>query len=99
MLVMLVAHARRHVVGYAALVVALGGAAYAAIPDNGVVHGCYKPASPASGFPGDLVVRDSAAACPAGYTALDWHQQGPTGPGGAEGPTGPSVSVRDAGVE
>jgi hypothetical protein len=85
MLVKLVGHARRHVVGYLALLVAVGGAAYAAIPDNGVVHGCYKPASPASGFPGDLVVRDSAAGCPAGYTALDWNQQGPTGPQGQAG--------------
>jgi hypothetical protein len=89
MLVKLLAHARRHAVGYVALLVALSGVAYAAIPDNGVVHGCYKPASPASGFPGDLVVRDNAAACPAGYTALDWNQQGPTGPTGPTGPAGP----------
>lgn len=59
----------------------LGGAmAYASIPGpDGVVHGCYKTATPNKGT---LLAVDSAASCPSGYTALDWNQTGPAGPPG-----------------
>jgi hypothetical protein len=71
-------------VAIAALVVALGGAAYAAIPDSGVIHGCYD-----SG--GSLKVIDTSTVqtCPKGYTSLTWNQTGPQGGTGVSGPAGP----------
>jgi hypothetical protein len=70
-------------VAIAALAVALGGAAYAAIPDNGVIHGCYD-----SG--GNLKVIDMGAGqtCGKGYTSLSWSQTGPQGPPGPQGSSG-----------
>ena len=71
-----------------ALVAALGGVAYSAIPDPmGVIHGCYL-----NGMSRTLRVIDSTESCNAGETALNWSQQGPagaTGPAGAQGPEGP----------
>ena len=84
-------HARRNLVAYLALAVALGltgGVAYSAIPDSGgVIHGCYDTAN------GTLRVIDTEASgvCRGGETALDWNQQGPpgaTGPAGAQGSQG-----------
>ena len=47
----LASHARRNVVAYLALGVALGaagGVAYSSIPDaQGVIHGCYSNTAPA----------------------------------------------------
>lgn len=61
----------------AALVIALGGAAFAAIPDsNGTIHGCYQKNS------GALRVVDSASGCRSSEVTLDWNQRGPTGPPG-----------------
>lgn len=71
------------VVAILALVVALGGVAYATIPDgNGVIHGCYDRS-------GSLKLIDTGAgqSCPKGYTALSWNQSGPQGPAGANGVT------------
>ena len=53
----------------ALLLVALGaGVAYASIPGgDGVIHACYKTSNPAQGA---LMVIDSAATCPNGFTAL-----------------------------
>ena len=67
-----------------ALVVALGGAAEAAIPDSsGAIHGCYVTNT------GQLSVIDSSnSSCGAGQTALDWSQRGPTGASGPAGATG-----------
>jgi hypothetical protein len=68
-------------VAIAALVVALGGAAYAAIPDgSGVITGCYDGG-------GNLKVIDTASApsCPKGYTTVTWNQSGRQGPQGAPG--------------
>lgn len=65
------------VLGLAALVVAIGGAAFAAIPDSsGTIHGCYDRR-------GDLRVVESAADCRRRETAIEWNQQGPPGPPGA----------------
>ena len=71
-----------------ALLVALGGAAEAAIPDNsGVVHGCYVTNT------GQLSVIDSSSAsCGVGQTALDWNQHGQTGASGPAGATGATGS-------
>jgi hypothetical protein len=71
-----------------ALVAALGGVAYSAIPDPmGVIHGCYTNSGGRT-----LRVIDSAESCMGTETALNWSQQGPTGPAGptgAQGPEGP----------
>jgi hypothetical protein len=83
------------VVAIAALVVALGGVAYATIPDSkGVIHGCYD-----SG--GNLKVIDTSTvqSCPAkGYKSLDWNRTGPQGPAGSKGDTGPTGPAGAPGV-
>jgi hypothetical protein len=69
------------VVATAALVVALAGVTYAAIPGpDGAVHSCYDSR-------GALRVIDSAAACDKSETALNFSQTGPQGPAGAPGQT------------
>jgi hypothetical protein len=69
--------------------VAVGSAAFAAIPDNGVIHGCYKKASPYEYPAGGLRVIDAGESCGYNENPLDWNQQGPTGPQGPAGPAGP----------
>src|SRR5262245_8138095 len=68
--------------------VAVGGIAYASIPDaNGGIHGCYRPTT------GQLIVATSGKGCEEGWTPLNWSQTGPTGlagPTGATGVTGPT---------
>jgi hypothetical protein len=59
-----------------------GGVAYAAIPDGGVIQGCYDTG-------GNLKVV-SGPPCPKGYTSLQWNQQGPKGDKGDTGPQGPA---------
>ena len=86
----LASHARRNVVAYLALGVALGaagGVAYSSIPDpQGVIHACYIP-----GDRSPLRVIDSPSdVCEPTETALDWNQQGPPGPTGHTGPPGPA---------
>jgi hypothetical protein len=71
------------VVATAALVVALAGVTYAAIPGpDGTVHACYD-------VRGALRVIDSDATCDTknGETALNFSQKGPAGPAGAPGQT------------
>ena len=65
-------------IALAALVVALGGAAFAAIPDsNGVIHACYQKRS------GELrVVEDSQDCRRNREQPIEWNQQGPPGPPG-----------------
>jgi hypothetical protein len=66
--------------------VALGGVAYATIPDSdGTIHGCYQRTN------GVLRVVESAGDCRSRERALDWNQQGPTG---ATGPQGDSSGVK-----
>jgi hypothetical protein len=66
------------------------GIAVASIPDSsGVIHGCYLT----SGNPnirGALRVIDTEAGqtCSSSETAIEWNQEGPQGPTGAQGPTG-----------
>ena len=65
------------VFGLTALVVAIGGVAFAAIPDtDGTIHGCYSNST------GSLRVVQSATGCRSNETALPWNQQGPPGGGG-----------------
>jgi len=72
------------VISVLALVAALGGVAYSAIPDPmGVIHGCYTNSGRT------LRVIDSTESCLGSETALNWSQQGPAGATGAQGPAGP----------
>lgn len=70
------------VAAVAAFAVAAGVAgaateAWASIPaSDGTIHGCYKTADIGQG---QLYVIDSAAACPVGYTELDWNRSGVSG--------------------
>src|SRR3954453_13990439 len=73
-----------NVAATAALVLAAGGAAWAAIPDGaGTIHGCY------AGSSGALSVIDEGKSCPQGSSALNWNQTGPQGPAGPPGQPGP----------
>ena len=64
-------------VALAALVVALGGVAFATIPDSsGTFHGCVATGS------GNLRVVESAADCRTNERAIAWNQQGPPAPPG-----------------
>ena len=74
-------------IGLVALLVTLGGAAFAAIPDSsGVIHGCYDDRS------GKLRVTDTEdgdpRSCGDNETPLNWNRVGPQGPTGATGPQG-----------
>jgi hypothetical protein len=99
MVAVLLRHVRRHVVGYIALFVALGGVTYAAIPDgSGVIHGCYDTSAPVNGaYPLYVIDTSKNVSCPEGQrggtmTPLTWNQQGSPGqPGqpGAPGQQGP----------
>lgn len=64
---------------------ALGGIAYATIPDaNGVIHGCYGKSG------GDLRVIDATVTnCAKTETSLNWNVKGATGPVGPQGDQGP----------
>ena len=93
---MLSAVRSRRVIGVlaaaAVAVVVAGGVAVAAIPSNGVVHGCYARSS------GSLRVIDSKVTkCKKNETALDWNVQGRPGPAGPAGKAGPAGSAGAAG--
>jgi hypothetical protein len=79
---------RRLIIGIAILaVLAIGGIAYASIPDSkGVIHGCYQKVN------GQLRVIDTDAGgkCLASELPVNWSQSGPTGATGATGATGPT---------
>jgi hypothetical protein len=87
------------VVGITALAVALGGVAYATIPDSGgVIHGCYLRKV------GTLRVIDPSAGqrCSAWEAPIQWNQTGPHGlPGapGTNGATGPAGPAGPAGAQ
>ena len=75
------------VVAVAVGALAVGGIAYATIPDsNGVIHGCYQKKQ------GTLRVidTDQAQTCSSSETQLDWNQTGPQGQPGQQGPPGPT---------
>ncbi len=69
-----------------AATVAVGGAAYASIPDaGGVIHGCYSASS------GTLQLSTSSTStCHPSQTAISWNQTGPQGPQGLQGIQGPT---------
>ena len=82
---------RRRTIGAAAVVglLAVGGVAYATIPTNGVISGCYMKSG------GSLRVIDATTGkCSAKETSLNWNVQGAPGP---QGPAGASGAKGDAG--
>jgi hypothetical protein len=88
-------------VSITAVVLALGGVAWASIPgSDGVIKGCYANSSGVLGLlgipysKGDLRVVDSAENCRTYETTLPWNQTGPKGAPGAPGAT--KVVVRGA---
>jgi len=63
-------------IAFAALAIAIGGVAIAAIPDSeGVIHGCYGNTN------GNLRVVESDSNCRRNETAIEWNQRGPAGGG------------------
>jgi len=79
--------------------IAVGSAAYAAIPDGGVIHGCYKNSSPYEYPAGGLRVIDAGQSCGYNETPLDWNQQGQQGPMGPQGPAGPAGPTGPQGLQ
>jgi hypothetical protein len=85
-------------IGTAALVVVLGGGAYAAIPgSDGTISGCYATKSGVQMgtqySKGDLRAVDAGESCRTYEKSVSWSQRGPAGPEGptgAEGPEGPA---------
>jgi hypothetical protein len=77
-------------VAVVAMVLALGGVGWAAIPDSGgVIHGCYQKEH------GQLRVIDSEQqqSCKHSEVALNWSQTGPQGPAGPQGPKGDTGAI------
>jgi hypothetical protein len=75
-------HLRDHVYGLLAVVIALGGTAYAAtsfVSANGTVRGCVSKKGQLT------VLKKSAKKCAKGLTLITWNQKGPTGQTGAQG--------------
>lgn len=63
----------------AAVLLLVGGVAYASIPGpDGVIHGCLASS-------GKILIIDSSASCASGTTALNWNQTGPAGADGTDG--------------
>jgi hypothetical protein len=70
--------------GFAALVIAIGGVAFAAIPDSGgTIHGCYNKSN------GNLRAVESPSDCRKSENPIAWNERGPVGATGAPGPPGP----------
>lgn len=78
-----------NVIATLALFAALGGVAWATIPDSaGVIHGCIDAAS------GNLKVVDFPTTnCPGGDVPLNWNQQGPPGAPGSQGSPGAALNL------
>jgi Collagen triple helix repeat (20 copies) len=89
----------RTLIALVALILSVGGVAYAEIPNSsdGTVHFCYRTSGgPAPGFPSGnrpLAIYDDQAspgACTkSGYASIAVNQRGPKGDTGATGPAGP----------
>src|SRR5207247_3930210 len=77
-----------------AILVLVGGAAYASVPDGGgVIHGCYSKTS------GSLRLIDTATTttCSSTENSVNWNQTGPPGPAGPQGPQGPQGATGTTG--
>jgi hypothetical protein len=82
-----------------AATLAVGGVAFATIPTNGVISGCYLKSG------GTLRVIDATTGkCSSKETSLNWNvqgapgSQGPQGPPGEQGPKGDTGSAGAAGI-
>jgi hypothetical protein len=97
------------VVSVCALVVALGGVAFATIPDsNGVIHGCYAVNTKGQvGGTSTLRLIDptggngtvTSTKCKTTEHAVKFNQTGPQGATGPEGPIGPNGPVGPSGPQ
>jgi hypothetical protein len=79
------AHLRNHAYGIVAILIALGGTAYAAtsfVSANGTVRGCVSKKGQLT------VLKKSAKKCAKGLTLITWNQKGPAGQTGAQGSQG-----------
>ena len=97
MLSLLTRHLRRHVVGYLALFVALGGTSYAAVqaaaPSKTTVRGCVSKQT------GVLrVLAKAKRKCKRGERALVFNVRGRRGPAGPQGAVGPQGVAGAAGA-
>jgi hypothetical protein len=85
--VAILSHVRRHVVGYLALFLVLGGVGHAAfISSTGEIKACVIPTT--GGTQPNTRIIDETATCASGQTLVQWNQTGPPGPGGPGGPPG-----------
>ena len=81
-------------VALAALVVAIGGVAFATIPgSDGRLQACYQRGN------GNLRLVDSAGDCRSSESAVSWNQAGVTGPTGPRGVTGPKGDAGSTGEQ
>lgn len=86
--------------GLLALVLVLGGVAFAAIPAaNGTIKGCYAKNNGLLYSKGDVRLVDENEACRNYETGITWNQQGPQGPKGDPGPAGPPGPKGDPGPQ
>jgi len=90
------------VIGTVALVAALGGGAYAAIPGgDGTIKGCYATSDALLGIPyskGSLRAVNEGEACRSYEKPLSWSQRGPQGDTGPQGATGAQGPKGDTGA-
>src|SRR5438067_10348326 len=75
------------IVAMLALVVAVGGVAFASIPDpSGVIRGCYDTSR--GTLRGTDTATNTPPSCTSTETAISWNQAGPQGTQGPQGPQG-----------
>src|SRR5690349_4321361 len=85
-------------IAIAAFGLAVGGIAYASIPDsNGVIHACYNTGANPSGA---VRVVDTGlnVSCSKNEKPLTWNQTGPQGPQGPQGAAGARGSTGSTGA-
>ncbi|HWZ71197.1 MAG TPA: hypothetical protein VN326_06920 [Casimicrobiaceae bacterium] len=77
----------------AAVLVVTGGSAYAGIPGDNTINGCYNKVG------GGLRVIDATVTqCKSNETPISWNEVGPEGPVGPIGPQGPQGAMGAAGA-
>jgi hypothetical protein len=82
-----------------AVLAAVGGSAYAAIPDpGGLIHGCFNPKAAQNSGATLKVIDSASASCSGGEQSISWGQTGPAGPTGPQGPAGPTGATGPSGT-
>jgi hypothetical protein len=79
---------KRVFIGSALAVVAVASVAYAAIPQNGVITGCFARSGGAL-----RLIDPTTGNCKSGEQKIEWNQQGPMGPQGTQGAPGQPGTV------